>query len=75
MMAAITLAGYGIEQAGDALLKGSAYLIVSDAEAQDGLNWLLDYYEEQGVTAVVVCEDRIGDHYGVYRVDRSADHG
>lgn len=69
------LAGYGIEQAGDALLKGSAYLIVSDAEAQDGLNWLLDYYEEQGVTAVVVCEDRIGDHYGVYRVDRSADHG
>lgn len=69
------LAGYGIEQAGEALLKGSAYLIVSDAEAQDGFGWLLDYYEEQGVTAEVVCEDRIGEHYGVYRVDRSADHG
>lgn len=64
------LHAYGITGAGEALLSAEGvYLIVSDTEAQNGFSWVTDYYKEQGIDTAVVCQERIGEYYGVYRVD------
>lgn len=64
------LRAYDIDEAGEALLFSEGVcLIVSDTEAQNGFSWVTDYYKEQGIDAAVICQERIGEHYGVYRVD------
>lgn len=61
---------YHIDSAADALLyQDNVYLIMSDTEAaEQGFDWLTDYYADHGITVSVQQNDRINNNYAVYKV-------
>lgn len=70
------LAAFGIESAADALVAGNAGFIMSDEEKEwRGLTWLEVPYAERGLDVYVEAYDRIGDHYGVYRIIPLSENG
>ena len=63
---------YHIDSAADALLyQDNVYLIMSDTEvAEQGFDWLTDYYADRGLTVNVQISDRINGNYSVYKVQQ-----
>ena len=61
---------YNIISGGEALLeKDNVYLIISDMEVIDqGFDWIIDFYNSQGVKVTVEEADKIGEYYSVYKV-------
>lgn len=64
------LARYDIDSAADALLyQDNVYLIMSNMEAADqGFDWMIDYYADKGITVSVIQQDIINENYAVYEV-------
>lgn len=64
------LSRYHIISAKEALLEqDNVYLIMSDSEALDrGLDWIINFYDSQGVSVRVEKTDKIGEFYSVYQV-------
>lgn len=61
---------YGIDSASDALVyQDNVFLIMSDKEAADqGFDWIIDYYAEQGIAVSVRQSDVINESYAVYEI-------
>lgn len=61
---------YGIDSAADALLyQDNVYLIMSDKEAaEQGFDWIIDYYAQRGVAVSVRQSDTINEYYAVYEI-------
>ena len=61
---------YNIISGGEALLeKDNVYLIISDMEVIDqGFDWIIDFYNSQGIKVTVEEADKIGEYYSVYKV-------
>lgn len=64
------LARYDIDSAADALLhQDNVYLIMSNVEAADqGFDWMIDYYAGKGIVVSVTRSDTINENYAVYEV-------
>lgn len=64
------LAQYDIDSAADSLLyQDNVYLIMSNTEAADqGFDWMIDYYADKGITVSVIRQDTINENYAVYEV-------
>lgn len=64
------LVRYDIDSAADALLhQDNVYLIMSNVEAADqGFDWMIDYYADKGIVVSVTRSDTINENYAVYEV-------
>lgn len=64
------MAQYAIDSVTDALLhQDNVYLIMSDKEAaEQGFDWMIDYYADKGITVSVIRRDTINENYAVYEV-------
>lgn len=67
------LARHPVSDAAWALVQEeNVYLIVSDTEAGlQGFDWIVEYYAGQGIAVSVEQDDRINEHYGVYRIKKT----
>lgn len=70
------LAAFGIENAVDALAQGRADFIMSDEEISlRGLVWLEIPFAQKDMKVYIEEYDRIGEHYGVYRIIPISENG